>query len=492
MRIHRLIVRAGIIACGVMLFGILFAALRTAFVAHPDAITGEKDQNGWTLVQQFDGSMQRITEPNAFLSFFRSLFGRRAEQDSTYWPQYPALAVSAPEGDGRPDGNMTRVGVTAEGMSSTGDRFQLDSENPDPTNNYGRDVYVRIPVVPATYRWINVTVSDKAGRRATWRLSNLPRLIHQDLGPTDAGVQSPIEGVELEGRAYWDVNAGPVTPNGWSGPEEQYVPVVAEIRFHNSKLQDPSLRWSLDNSKMRQEWERPVDPFVIGLEYFRTEGAFATGSEDDERIVGFAAPNPRVQHEVGVDIKLAEHKTATETVTFHNLHFSRMGDGWSLDPDAASTARSPSGIVVRLMPAPARAVGHRPLSTYTIEKDHIYYRFKIEQYGSNKTLPGSPLYRRYHHPVDISGTVAYDDAVDGYYGQSGTEEGQIEGGMHFKSLPASHILPTLKFDVFQDTVVRDMPIRFVLPVTQGKPKDAWNKPEPQPQTTSNGNCGCAK
>ncbi len=428
-------------------------------------------QNGLTLVTHHTGRQQSAprTPTRTFFQWINAhLFPTGSYVTDM---EMPCLEIALPKG-------TTTGQFPATARASTGDVFPLSCDDWMATGNSAQSraphTFVRLPNVPATYQWLDVTVKDKKGHAGTWRITKLPHLKHA-LSPTAPLHETEtVKRIPLEARAWWDPKGTRTNLQGEFGNEA--LPIVAEIRgvVPQTALALPSHSWTVSIDGLTQEWEpasRPL-PFVrgknsisgfsMGSSGYSISGP--TGLVTTASATAASAPHPGVQTRAKIDATLTLRDSHDESVTFHNIPLEKNGRGLRVRAGSGGIVLStPSGVRVRLLPQRSPASFGSPAGSNNVDITAVVS-------PENGLVPGSPLQKRAgKQPLQVSCHIPFSggDLI-------GMMSNNKNDRLTYKKRLPRPVLPELTVNVTQTAELKSFPVQFTVPVRAGKPKTRWS------------------
>ncbi len=452
----------------------------TFFVQHAGAgsntptrqATGQAMGSGSALTQWFD----RLFSLNPFAS---GAFMRDTE--------FPSVEIALPLG--------TKTGqFPAMARASTGDTFPLSCEDLFPVANSGKIAphsFVRLPPVPATYQWLDITLDDKKGHRGTWRIHHLNPIKHALLPTVPSVEKQTVQGVPVEARAWWDNKAVKAASSGGgmgntsnpffgassfsSGGSvfEGSVPVVAELRavIPASALARPSQSWGVEIVSLTQEWQDGNAPLLNRTASRTSLGPGTTYAQTHAATV----PHPAAQHVARIEAKLTRYEGLDESVTFRNVPLKAEGKGFRVRRASGMkgshevSLTTPSGI--RLTLTGTKTTPQGTGASEPGEVNDVQVGVELSP-GNEAVLPRSPLQKRVgkNQTLRISWNVLFDsDLITSL--SSSSEASAVT--LRYKKRLARPVLPELTVHVAQEAKLEEVPITFTVPVRAGKPKADW-------------------
>jgi len=463
-----------------VLIAVLIIAL-ASLMARRKSLGGKVDastplaQNGFVLVdvQQIDkdgrcpyggpGSNPRY---NAFY-----VGGGDAVNDD---PGGVGLWIRQPPGAPNRFWNPPALDTTAR--SSTGDVFHLSATTYTPGVSAG-NWFTRVlsllrpsrtpePLLvahfpggyPDNYKYMDVSVRDKQGHQARWRVNWLPRSQHRVPAPPVIQDTTRVGNVTIKARAWRASGTG----DGMRGG----IGYDLSIKMPD----DPTYVWNLPDPRGECEWEpslyAPAKPNVGTGGWF--SGTIGMGG------MPFPAYYLHYQRFASLRTVLQQFAKDEEKVTFHELMIKTVGGKNPMNYLVLSrpqTQTTPSGIAITL-----RAQGVWPPATSS-QYFHDGPQFRLTPAAPPKqpaSFPASPLSRRYHRPILLD--VSPDDLVgdDGkVIPRSGSSGGNDQRyGVSLRT-PQPHLkhLRSLTFRVTQRVLLHETPVQFTVPVGDTRPRD---------------------
>ena len=307
--------------------------------------------------------------------------------DTAFWLLLDNPPAGMPSyASSRSTSNANFFTVTAH--SSSGDTFPLDWELN--ASQPGPFLHITLPAgYPDTYYWVDLTVDEHHGQKTTWRINHLPPTQH--LIPPPVRVQNTY------------TNGGvTLTACAWRQRDPYNKPHAMLAMDHVSGTIRPyQHQWEVAFLGCQWEWGVPNAPQQNGImsEGFSDKGVFNNGEDVvGNGYTGMAHPYLSHNHYICLSCELRQFETYGETMTFHNVRLRKDNAGaWRFAPAQALSLTTPSGITVTLPD-----VSSVKLFDAGFGRDGIWYQIASEPPRAALSLPHSPLWQKYHKPVDIS------------------------------------------------------------------------------------------
>jgi hypothetical protein len=315
-------------------------------------------------------------------------------------------------------------------------------------------ILVSIPAgYPDTVRWADVTLDDKRGDTATWRITHLPPMQHALAPPVTPQTAFHQGNIAVTARAY---RGSDPNGNGYGSM------ILCDV---TGKIPNAPNSWELGPLTLTREWE-PTG-------YVAPSGNITYGTgKDAQNTVTIQATRqavyynqtdfyPNATHWVRLSARLQEFGTYDEMVTFHNVSvFKYQGNGGRYLVGAQpQTVTSPSGITLTLVD-----VQHQAQLTHSWNGDGVSLLIRYPQGSKFFSLPRSPLWRKHNGPIRVSVEIPkpYES-----YGSSGDNQEYIYSFHSDKPLPKTFA----NFPVIlrQRVDLRTVPMTFTLPVQDKAP-----------------------
>ena len=353
--------------------------------------------------------------------------------DSAHSPCRNALTVTARTSDG----NTVSLPWRAV--------FQRSAKDP---------ILVIIPAgYPDTVHWADVTLDDKQGDKATWRITHLPPMQHVLAPPVTPQTAFHQGNIAVTARAY---RGSDPNGNGYGSM------ILCDV---TGTIANAPNSWELGPLTLTGEWEPPG--------YIAPSGnsTFGTGKDAQNKVIIQAMRQavyynqtdfyPSATHWVRLNARLQEFGTYDETVTFHNLSVVTYqgSSGHYLAAAQPQTVTSPSGITLTLVD-----VQHQKQLTHSWGGTGVSLFIRYPQGSKFSLLPHSPLWRKHNGPIRVSVEMVkpYES-----YGSSGDDQEYIYSFHSDKPLPKTFT----NFPVIlrQRVDLRTVPMTFTLPVQDAAP-----------------------
>lgn len=309
---------------------------------------------------------------------------------------------------------------------------------------------------PDSYKYMDVTVRDKQGHQARWRLVKLPRSQHRI--PPPVTVQDTVH-----------VGNVRITAQAWRNSMPQGVMGGSVDFMLNVKMpEDPQYLWNLPSPQGECEWEPSG--------YAPAKATYSTGGWFSGTVgmggMPIPAYYPRYQKFARLHTALQQFAKREEKVTFHDLDIKTVVGKTSVNYVMLAKPRTlttPSGIALTL---PTQGVWPPP--RYGQDYDHTP-RLRLTLIGPVSqvpTLPASPLFQKYHKLVLLD---VWPDEMMGDDGKPLPRNGSSGGDSHHYEVrldkPQPHLthLRSLTVTVTQRVLLRETPLQFTLPVSDKQP-----------------------
>ena len=345
--------------------------------------------------------------------------------------------------------------LTVTGRTSTGHTFPLSWQSSSTTNPEGSQTYL-LASIPAGYpnsiRWVDVTLDDKRGDKATWRITHLPPMQHLIAPPVTPQTTFHQGSIQAVASAY----SGP-------GP---YNPTPTWGIHYDMKgtIKGAAHQWELGHLTETLEWEPPG---YVPQDSGSTMGTGKVGStvniemSGQELFYNRSFPYLADTHWVRLSAKLQEFETYDETVTFHNVSVVKTKNGSQyVAGSGPQTITTPSGVNVTL-----DDVQHRQNLNNEWGGGGYSVHLLYPQTTRFPSLPRSPLWQKYKRPITVN---AYTPKQ---YEAGGSSFGNNEGTYHFRTnwhLPTT-VIPNFPMIICQRVDLRSVPMTFTLPVRAKRP-----------------------
>lgn len=402
-------------------------------------------QGGYTLLKL------KLMDENGYADLDgQYVLGRHHGMDGTALWILPPWLPPSPAAINYPSDESDAFRVKA--LLSTGDRLPLPW---NVTTIAGqRLLFTYLPGgYPDSCHWADITVQDKPGHVAHWRISPLPRMWHA-VQPT-----VPVS-------SAWHYGGASVVAQAWleKHPVDFVHPYPTEIFCGVTAHGTSSLphHWEIELTGEQAEWE----PFSVhGFEHS------AAGYGLDSGIL-WSLPYAAQNHQVRLRAELRQFDTLDESIAFHHLKVRSGTVKWNNQQwfyryaavEKPQTVITASGVRITL---PVQ--GTRPLSTDSLTHislaelgapgDRGLY-FKLIYPRNRQVFTHSRLYQRYHRSIAIQ----LEDAPSFRLRQEGPRSVVVET----KGKPVQYI-PTLALRVQQRADLQKIPLAFTVPVAADSP-----------------------
>jgi hypothetical protein len=372
--------------------------------------------------------------------------------DTGLWVKLPP-SVSLPQNCLDSAHSPCQNALTVTARTSEGNEVSLPWRVVSPRST-ADPILVSIPAgYPDTVRWADVTLDDKRGNTATWRITHLPPMQHVLAPPVTPQAAFHQGSIAVTARAYRGSD-----PNG-----NGYGPMI--LCGVTGSISHAPNSWELGPLTLTQEWE-PTG-------YVAPSGNITYGTgKDAKNTVTIQATRqavyynqtdfyPSATHWVRLSARLQEFGTYDETVTFHNVSVVkyRGSGGRYLAGAQPQTVTSPSGITLTLVD-----VQHQPQITYSWSGDGVSLLIRYPLGSKFPLLPRSPLWRKHNGPIHVSVEIPkpYES-----YGSSGDDG---EYNYSFRSdKPLPKTFANFPVILRQRVDLRTVPMTFTLPVEDKTP-----------------------
>ena len=336
------------------------------------------------------------------------------------------------------------------------------------------------PGVPDTVEWVDVSLDDMRGHAGTWRIYRLIRLKHALLPDAPPRTSQTVQNIPVSVRAWWDAEAAPpINKTVLLGGDARAFPVVVEARavVPPKDFTRPSQTWGVRIVDIVPEWADPT-PAVL-LSNGSMSRVFPAANERAAwvspglvrgpvygKALSAVAPTPSVQHLAQVKAELIKYDTLRETVTFGNVALESDGRGWAIAEPGVSVV-TPSGVRVHLERSVSWSGG--------LTRDGRDVSLHVDVSPGSGLLPASPLQKRVGAELPLRVTwevLPRKDVGQLFWGRS----------VEFRNLTLSYpkqltspLLDEVTVVVTQEAVLQTVPLDFMVPVQNGKPRQKWGK-----------------
>ncbi len=346
-------------------------------------------------------------------------------------------------------------GFTVSARASTGEVFPLFWRLA--VFSGVRRLLVDVPAAyPDTCRSLDVRVGSGMGGTGVWRLTRLQRL-RQTLPLTPAIRDTErVAGLVIHGHCFF--------------VRRQGVPAQIMGIIGVRGRPDTGLHYELGVGEMVRDWT-PFSPAPLPArqpDLFSYSGSIQVSDTNNSGggLGTFVeADDTPFAHYVTAHAVLVEYDTCDEPLVLHDVDIVRsslQGDSdLFLRVNKAQTFSTSSGITVTVPAQPGSPSGF-PSCVIS----GVNFLWRASPGFDRLTLPSSPLYRKYHRPIQVSLQVAPPLRSAG----SAFLEGQADHSAAF--FPPKHggsHLSSLRLILRQRVNLRRIRLRFVLPVAPGPP-----------------------
>ncbi len=418
----------------------------TGTTSSASAVTSSAlSQNGFTLLAvqhgQSAGAELTVKTPlgPAILVNDNSGGVYEAASDATVlWIQPPLLPHASPAFLR----NEFRVTVRA----STGTTFRMPYSLADggtPPFLMPQTLCVALPDgYPNTYRYFDVTVTDRNGHRATWRLTDLPRMKHF-LAHPQLQTQETQSGFTVQAAAWQDDDLAP--GYGHAVMTGLHVVSVPATMAH---------QWELEASNPVMEWTADAPSAGSGT----LSSPIPPNAPRDGWMTPFwQTPYAHDIHYAGQEAALCQFETYDEPVTFHDVTIRTQSDYGGLTYCVVSAAQSvttPSGVTITL---PRQHMDQN--ASQGGDVNAINCDFVLSGGDKPQLLPQSPLCRQFNRPATLQIVMPKPADVNMW----GTNNGTLTLGF---TLPKPYPTHLADFTVIvrQRVNLQSFPLHFVVPV----------------------------
>lgn len=474
MRFRNLAVAVLIIAAVVLIGRRILMAVHRSFTPNGPvaARATPAAQNGFRLLavqpvsERYDYTSNEPGQEGTFSSG-----GNSSSKDLGVWISMDTL----------PNGLLTHITSTtmgsdkyfaATGRTSNGESLPLAWEAPSGSSG-PKMLLVSIPTgYPDACKWINVSVDDKQGHTATWRIEHLPPSQHV-LSPPVA-LQKTFAQKSIR-----------VTAHAWRGYDRYAHANVIKFSLKGD-VPPHSHQWETWITGYAREWE----PSGFVEQTGRSEGFGTVASRKngkgaidigEETLRGNGSNNYMTSlsyladnHFLRLHCEMEQFETYHERVTFHNIPLAKNLKGIvCLAPSHALSQTTPSGITVTL-PAGREQEAEAFRNNFGSEgmaypgktKFAINYLLRLDPSNAAASLPRSPLSQKFHKPVTITASLAEPLQESGSYSQGGhptVHNFHAPGG-------TTTVLKDFPIVVQQQCDLQVVPMTFTLPIEDRKPK----------------------
>ena len=374
---------------------------------------------------------------------------------------------------GAPNAFLNPPALDITARSSTGDVFHLPATTyvPGATSGawFARLFHLFLPAEPLAlahfpggypdgYKFVDVTVRDRQGHQARWRVVGLPRSQHRILPPVTVQDTARVGRVTVKAQAWRETVAG-ATAGG-----NVFFSLAVTMP------DDPTFLWNLPSPQGECEWEPPL---YAPAKPNDSTGGWFSGTMG---MGGMPLPAYYPQHQKFVVLRTALQQFAKreEKVTFHDLAIKTVGTKVLVNyvvlrrPQTLTTA---SGLALTL---PAQGVWPPPRFGPDSDNGPRLRLTLIGPPGQIATLPASPLFQAYHKPVLLD---VWPDEMVGDDGKTLARSGSSGGESHHyeirlqKPQPRLTHLRSLTVTVTERVLLHETPIQFTVPVGDKRPEN---------------------
>ncbi len=291
-------------------------------------------------------------------------------------------------------GAVTPVGAYAvTARASTGDVFPLFWHTV-PSSGRPRLSITIPPAYPPAYHYLDVAVVSPSGASAHWRFTRLQWMRHTLSTPIITHDTIQAAGLTFRGRAYWVRLQGSNVPVQIMG----YVGITGRP--------NTGLHYDIGMGGGEPEWMPyaasplpilPPNPNV----YWWSEAISDANNPGGGPGINFDASDAPFDQFVTTRMVLTEYDRYDEQVTFHNVDIAPsgvLGDKTSfLVVSQTQTQKTASGLTVTLPAQSGKMEDYRN----NLIGSAVNMKLSISPDGESLALPGSPLYQKYHKPVQV-------------------------------------------------------------------------------------------
>lgn len=380
------------------------------------------------------------------------------EADIGLWIKMGAASQSLGSGCESAYNSPCAKQLSVTGQSSTGDTFPLPWKTMSDSSSPGASTPMLLAIIPAgypdTYQWVDVSVDDRQGHKARWRITHLPPSQHV-LAPPIALQNTFQQGnIKATARAY-------------RGRPAYYPPGSPMLLYDiHGTITGGTHQWELGHIARTLEWE-PVgySPQDMGVTYGSQSTLQGIRFECvDQRISQSYGDQPTAyeknQHFLRLSAQFQQFETYDEKITFHNLTIIKNRNANAfLASKELQTATTPSGITVTLPDFATQTSGNS--NRYGgFGGDYMNCVLNFSPATAIASLPRSPLWQHYRRliMVEVEAAKPFERA-----GSSSNGNGVRIYSFH---LPPNHpkVIPNFTVIVRQRVDLQAVPMTFTLPI----------------------------
>ena len=405
-------------------------------------------QNGLTLMEIVNVSPQHQYSYSGKGSVDNGGPFPDAEADTGLWIKLPPN-VPIPIGCSGEDYSPCRDQITLTAHTSDGHVVPLrwrasgSRSSEDPTY-----ILASIPAgYPDTVRWADVTLEDRHGDSATWRILHLPPMQHPLAPPVRPQTIFHQAGISVSADAYRGTALG----------YNRKRPMILFDLY--GTITNASNQWEVGHFTETDEWEPPnFAPQDAGY----TMGADKAGGrvklEMTHLEIHGDRPEPYIadDHWVRLGVQLQEFETYGEMVTFHNVSVVKAPNGTPyIAAGGPQTATTPSGISLTLVD-----VQHQKQLSHIWGGDGVSLLIRYPQGSTLPSLPRSPLWRKHRGIISVSVEVPKP-----YYSYGSSTTGTESTYKFHSDEPLPKLIANFPVIIRQRVDLRTVPMTFTLPVS---------------------------
>jgi len=312
---------------------------------------------------------------------------------------------------------------------------------------------VDVPIgYPDDVKSLTLKLAYKGKQTAQWTLGSLPKT--PVLLPSDTKIvrEQTVRGMTFLALAFRDTEA------------------------HGGR--DRMVNWgvvAMSDTAKGQQWSRTDTGITFDRDATMISNYGQGGPDPVHRWTYASAPHPGelAFPAFSSSLKLAKihsditrYDTYEEAVELRGLRIEpsrgrATSDQWIVEPeyqainDIEKTYRTPSGLKFRLLKQNGDT---EPVPTAS--GANIAIDFAIDQDYHNPRLPNSPLFKRYHRPIDVSVEEEGLGYIRGYAWKDGRLSIAIDAQRAVKPGP----IPTIKLKFVQRVDLETIPLDFVVPI----------------------------
>ncbi len=417
-------------------------------------------QNGLTLMEIVNVSPQHQYSFSDKGSEDNGGSSPSSEADTGLWVKLPQ-SVQIPMGCSGEDYSPCRNQITATARASDGHVIPLRWHTSASRSSDGPTyILASIPAgYPSAVRWADVTLNDHHGDSATWRILDLPPMLHV--------LATPVTPQAMFHQANISVTA-----SAYRGTQSSYNHTNPMILFDlHGTITGASNHWEAGHFTETDEWEPPrFAPQDAGYTLGINNTANIDGSIKLELTRLQAAgdrPEPYIadDHWVRLGAQIQEFETHDETVAFHNVSVvTASNGGFYIAALGPQTVTTPSGISLTLVD-----VQHQQRLSHDWGGSGFSLLIHYPQGIKYPSLPRSPLWRRHKGIISVSVEVPkpYDSYGSSTYDSSAGGQEAIYSFHANKPLPKT--FASFPVIIRQRVDLRAVPMTFTLPVLDKEP-----------------------